>query len=121
MQLRKQNGPPQGPVRYWMKDAAGSSSGRLGLVASGLAVVAALEHRRRHQASILADLLFDLRGDLRVLLEDGLGVLAALADALAVVGEPGAGLFDDVGLHAEVQQLAGLGDALSVGDRTAVV
>src|SRR3546814_15294141 len=67
MQLRKQNGPPQGPVRYWMKDAAGSSSGRLGLVASGLAVVAALEHRRRHQASILADLLFDLRGDLRVL------------------------------------------------------
>src|SRR3546814_8058649 len=50
MQLRKQNGPPQGPVRYWMKDAAGSSSGRLGLVASGLAVVAALEHRRRHQA-----------------------------------------------------------------------
>src|SRR3546814_10727179 len=85
MQLRKQNVPPQGPVRYWMKDAAGSSSGRLGLVASGLAVVAALEHRRRHQASILADLLFDLRGDLRVLLEEGLGVLAALADALAVV------------------------------------
>src|SRR3546814_7018015 len=116
MQLRKQSVPPQVPVRYWMKDAAGSSSGRLGLVASGLAVVAALEHRRRHQASILADLLFDLRGDLRVLLEEGLGVLAALADALAVVGEPGAGLVDDVGLHAEVQQLAGLGDALPVCD-----
>src|SRR3546814_16232219 len=116
MQLRKQNGPPQGPVRYWMKDAAGSSSGRLGLVASGLAVVAALEHRRRHQASILADLLFDLRGDLRVLLEEGLGVLAALADALAVVGEPGAGIVDDVGLHDEGPPPDGLGEALAVGE-----
>src|SRR3546814_17866325 len=98
MQLRKQNGPPQGPVRYWMKDAAGSSSGRLGLVASGLAVVAALEHRSRHQASILAELLFDLRGDLRVLIEEGLGVLAPLADALALAGEPGPGLLDEGGL-----------------------
>src|SRR3546814_19911312 len=101
MQLRKQHGPPQGPVRYWMKDAAGSSSGRLGLVASGLAVVAALAHRRRHQASILAHLLFDLRGDLRVLLEAGLGVLAALADALAVRGEHGTGLVGYGGLAAE--------------------
>src|SRR3546814_11293351 len=50
IQLRKQNGPPQGPVRYWMKDAAGSPSGRLGLVASRLAVLAALAHRRRRQA-----------------------------------------------------------------------
>src|SRR3546814_13068732 len=101
MQLRKRNGPPQGPVRYWMKDAAGSSSGRLGLVASGLAVVAALDHRRRHQASIPADLLFELRGDLRVLLEEGLGVLARLDEALALEEQPGARLVDDVGLHAE--------------------
>jgi len=38
--------------------------------------------------------------DLGVLLEEGLGVLAALAEALAVVGEPGAGFLDDAGLEA---------------------
>src|SRR3546814_10188638 len=50
MQLRKQNGPPQGPVRDWMKAAAGSSSGRLGLVASGLAVVRSEEHTSELQS-----------------------------------------------------------------------
>ena len=55
-------------------------------------------------------------GDLGMLLEIRLGVLAPLADALAVVGEPRAGFLDHAGAHAEVEQLAGLGDALAVHD-----
>src|SRR5581483_612569 len=53
---------------------------------------------------------------LRVLLEIGLGILAALADALAVEGEPGAGLLDDPGLDPEIDEFAGLGDALAIHD-----
>src|SRR5262249_8217778 len=66
--------------------------------------------------AFLADGLFDLGGNGRILLEEGLGVLAALADALAVVGEPGAGLLDDTGGGTEIDQFAGLGDALAVHD-----
>src|SRR5690606_39846198 len=40
----------------------------------------------------------------------------ALADALVAVGVPGARLLDDAGLHAEVDELARLGDALAVHD-----
>ena len=73
---------------------------------------AAFGARRQHgvgdQAGVGADRLFDLAGDLRVVLEILLGVLAALADARAVVGEPGAGLLDHAGLDAEVDQLADL-------------
>src|SRR5262249_10713429 len=68
------------------------------------------------EAGILADRLLDLLRDLAVGLEERLGVLAALADALAVVGEPGARLLDHAGLDAEVEDLAGLGDALAVHD-----
>ena len=63
-----------------------------------------------------ADGLLEFGGDFRVFLEKGLGVLAALADALAVVAEPGAALLDDAGGDAEVEQLAVLGDALAVHD-----
>src|SRR5262245_66497354 len=49
-------------------------------------------------------------------LQEGLGVLAALADPLAVVGKPGAGLFDNAGLDAQIDQLADLGDTLAVHD-----
>ena len=51
-----------------------------------------------------------------IVLEELARVLAALPHALAVVGEPGAGLLDDAGLDAEIEQLAGLGDALAVHD-----
>src|SRR5690606_29265737 len=44
------------------------------------------------------------------------GVLAALADPGRVVGEPGAGLLHDPGLHAEIDQLAHLGDTLAIHD-----
>src|SRR5262245_60460573 len=73
-----------------------------------------LQHLIDDQPGVLADRLLDLVCDLRVLLQERLGVLAALADALAVEGEPGAGLLDDAGAHAQVHQLAGLGDALAV-------
>ncbi len=55
-------------------------------------------------------------GDLRVLLQVRLGVLAALADAVAVVGDPSPRLLDDPGLDAEIDQLADLGDAFAVHD-----
>src|SRR6202011_4974379 len=72
--------------------------------------------RGGQDAGVLADFLLDRLGDFGMFLEVGLGVLAALADALAVVGVPGARFLDDAGLVAEVDQLAGLGDALAVHD-----
>src|SRR5262249_59121980 len=51
-----------------------------------------------------------------MLLEIGLGVLAALADALAIEGEPGARLLDDPGLDPEIDQFSRLGDALAIHD-----
>ena len=58
--------------------------------------------------AVLPDRGLDLAGDVGIALEEGLGVLAALADALAVVGEPGAGFLDHAGLDAEVDELAHL-------------
>ncbi len=74
--------------------------------------------------SALADLAGILRGSGRSILsamsvfcgEEGLGVLAALADALAVIGEPGARFLDDAGLDAQIDQFAGLGDAHAIHD-----
>src|SRR5471032_2316989 len=43
-------------------------------------------------------------------------VLAALADALAAVAEPGAALLDDVVLHRQIEQVAFARDALAVED-----
>src|SRR6185437_16866926 len=51
-----------------------------------------------------------------IVLEELLGVLAALPDALAVVGEPRAGLLHHAGLDAEIDQFADLGNALAVHD-----
>ena len=47
------------------------------------------QHLLDDQAGIGADGALDLLGNLRIVLEELLGVLAALADALAIVGEPG--------------------------------
>ncbi len=48
----------------------------------------------------------DRRGDLGMLAQELLRVLAPLTDALAVEGVPGAALLDDAVLGAEVDQLA---------------
>src|SRR6056297_4173510 len=63
-----------------------------------------------------ADLVLDRMGDLGMLLQEGLGVLAPLPDALVAVGEPRARLLDDTRLHPEVDKLASLRDALAVHD-----
>ena len=68
------------------------------------------------QAGVLADRRLDLRGHVGIGLEERLGVLAALAEPLAVIGEPGAGFLDDAGLDAEVEDFAHLGDALAIHD-----
>src|SRR5262245_26175230 len=86
--------------------AGGLLAARLGqhAVLVGLLAVRARLRLSQHlvddQAGALADRLLDRMRNLRVLLQERLGVLAPLADAVAVIGEPGARLLDDVGLDA---------------------
>ena len=49
----------------------------------------------RTDTELLQDLLLDLGGDVRVFLEELAGVFLALAELVAVVRIPGAGLADD--------------------------
>src|ERR1700739_1869800 len=49
-----------------------------------------------NQSQSFADFDFDLGHDVFVVFEELAGILAALADALALVAEPGTRLFDDV-------------------------
>src|SRR6476660_7592136 len=65
---------------------------------------------------LLLDPLLELFGDVRVLLEERADVLLALAQLLAVVGVPGAGLANDALLDAHVDERAFAGDALAVDD-----
>src|SRR5882762_8808921 len=81
-----------------------------------LGFLAAVHQGVGDDAGVGPHLLLDGRGDLGMLPEVRFGVLAALADALAVVGVPRARLLDDAGLLAEVDQLAGLADAFAVHD-----
>ena len=55
----------------------------------------------------------DLLGDLLMLVEERLGIVAALAETLGAVGEERAGLRHDVVLDAEVEQAARRRDALA--------
>src|SRR5690606_15670028 len=55
-------------------------------------------------------------GDGRVVLEVLARVLLALADAFAVAAVPGTGLFDQLGVHAHVDQFALAADAFAVED-----
>jgi hypothetical protein len=70
----------------------------------------------RADVQLLAQLGVHLGEDVLVLLEEGAGVLAALADALAGVAVPCAGLLDDVVGHGEVEHVALAADALAVED-----
>src|SRR5262249_16412084 len=65
---------------------------------------------------MLAELRFDLDGELRILLQELFGLFAALSDPEVSVGQPGSGLFDDLGLHPHVEKLALPGNALSIVD-----
>jgi hypothetical protein len=68
------------------------------------------------EPGILAQRQLDLARQLGIVAQEALGVLAPLAEALAVIGEPGARLLDDAGLDAEVDELAGLRHALAIHD-----
>src|SRR4051812_9664812 len=70
----------------------------------------------RRQAELAADALVDRLEDLRVVLEELLDVFAALTEALAVIGEPRAALFDDALVDREVEQVPGLRNAFAVHD-----
>src|SRR5271170_6666605 len=81
--------------------------GAIGLRSGGLRAVALDAVLREHHR-------LDLLHQLRVLLEVRLRVLAALADAVGPVREPGAALLDDAQLRCEIHEVARAGDALAV-------
>src|ERR1700730_11272330 len=88
----------------------------LRLLAVGVALGGAGQDLLGDQAGVLADRHLDLRGHVGIGLQKRLRVLAALAEPLTVIGEPGAGFFHDAGLDAEIENFAHLGDALAVHD-----
>ena len=57
------------------------------------------------QAERGAQLGIDLAAHFRILFQELAGVVAALADALALVAEPGAALLDQVAGDADVEQI----------------
>src|SRR3954452_19745979 len=69
----------------------------------------------RH-AQLLADLGLDLVGQVRVVAQEVLGVVAPLAEAQIAVGVPGAALDHELVLDAEIDELAVLRDPLAVVD-----
>src|SRR6266568_4924861 len=89
--------------------AAGSSAAGSAAVAGvGVGVEA------RADAELLLDPLLDLVGQVRVVAEEVAGVFLALAELVAVVGVPSAGLAHDPLLHAQVDQAAFPADADAV-------
>src|SRR6266852_5718548 len=65
-------------------------------------------------AELLADLAFDLGGELRVFLQEVAGVVLALSDAVLLVPVPGPGLVDHAATDAELQDLAFEGHPFAV-------
>src|SRR5262245_10887058 len=78
--------------------------------------IATRRRRVGSQPELLPHLRLDRGRDLRMLAQEVARVLAALADALALEGVPGAGLLEDTLLGADVDQLALLRDAGAVED-----
>src|SRR5690606_38436319 len=73
-------------------------------------------HRQPRQACDFSHLVLDLGRQIRVLLEELLGVLPALPEAHVTVGKPRAGLGHDLVLAGHVQDDAEVGDAYAVHD-----
>src|SRR5207248_9009502 len=65
---------------------------------------------------LLADFLLDLTGDVFIVFQELFGVLTALANALALVAEPGAGFLHDIVDSGEVEHVAFARDAFAVHD-----
>src|SRR6056297_1280364 len=62
------------------------------------------------------DLVLDAIGDPGIVLQELLGVFAALTDAFVTIAEPAAGFLNHTGLHAKIQKLPVFRDALAVHD-----
>ena len=80
------------------------------IFADGFVFVVA-HHFHRQVAGVRADFVFDLVGNFRMVAQEYLGVFPPLAEFFALIGEPCAGFFDQTGFDAEVDQLAGFGNA----------
>src|SRR5690606_35487972 len=87
-----------------------------GSVVVGGDVAALHQQHFAQQARAFADALLDRGRNRWIVLEELAGILAPLPQALAVPGEPGAGLLDDAGLDAQIEQFTGLGNALAIHD-----
>src|SRR5580704_11956202 len=85
-------------------------------VSVGLGGVDIVENALGDQAGILAYGAFDLVGDIRVFLQELLGVLAPLPQTLALVAEPGARFLHHASLDAEIDKLADLRNAFAIHD-----
>src|SRR5215472_14656682 len=72
--------------------------------------------RESFQAQLAPQLGFELCGDVLVVFEELLDVLAALADALALVTKPRAGFFHQISKNSQIDQIAFAGDAFAVHD-----
>src|SRR5260370_30326803 len=97
-------------------DRTAETSGRLTALLVRCGLAGSGHHGFGYEAGIGANrVLYGLAG-FGMVLQIRFGVLTPLANALAVVGKPGAGFFDDAGLNAEVDQLAAFRDALAVHD-----
>src|SRR3546814_11090433 len=70
----------------------------------------------RNASRIRANRLLEPVEKLSIFLEEGLCVLAPLADPLRIIAEPGTRFLHEPGLHAQVQDSAALGDAFAIHD-----
>src|ERR1700722_10994343 len=75
-----------------------------------------MQHRVRDDTGLFAHSDLDRIPHIRVIAQELLGVFAALTDSLAGITEPGAGFFHHAGLDAEIDQFAGVADALTIHD-----
>src|SRR5690606_12021685 len=89
--------------------AYGSEVGVSQIFASHVRLAAAGDHQQ-----LVADLLLDLLTDFRIVFQVLGGIGLALADLVALVGIPGAGLLDQALLHAKVDDFAAAVDALAI-------
>src|SRR6516164_8316956 len=106
---------PNGYARHDVTAALDLSLSFRGVFGGSLAFLAG-ENFFCNQAGILPNRRVDLAGNIGIGLEKDLGILAALADALTVEGEPSAGFFHHAGFNAKIDQFAGFRDALAVHD-----
>src|SRR5712692_5568011 len=69
-----------------------------------------------NQAERLAHLGFELGIDFLVVFEELARILAALANALALVAEPSAGFLEQVEIHGQIDEVTFARDAFAVHD-----